>query len=189
MTYDERLEIQHIADYADRAVENLPSMHHNKPRIVALVRALAGPVQVLEDIVFDILTSWRIEALPGYSLDIIGKILCWPRAGLEHEDYRRVLLAVTYAYRCNSSPDEIIEVFKIVTNAESVAYFGTFPAAYNLVAYTDQPLSDIVRQHVRSLMGVVKPGGVGMQIVEASLTPFTYNSGPGYNVGPYSRVI
>ena len=104
-------------------------------------------------------------------------------------DYQRFIKGRILTNVSKGTGPELILVFQTITEAASVRFFNLFPAAFAIVAFLDAPLSDAVKIRINRMMNEARLGGVGMHLIEASTDSFTYDIGPGYNVGPYSSVI
>lgn len=182
-------EIAYIPDHRERAVNALLSQYQHAPRIVALVRALAGAVQAIEDSAFDLLVSSTLTAASGDLLDQWGRIVGERRGGLDDADYRRFIEARILANRSGGTTDRLIRVFSIVAGPGEVRHFDLFPAGFALTIKRDAPLDDAIRRRVRALMESIKPAGVGLSLIEASPAAFQLDSGPGFGRGELSRII
>jgi hypothetical protein len=179
----------HIGDHADRAVRELLFVNRSKPRIVALVRALAEGVQLLEDPVFDFVTGWNVNLVSGDALDVFGAIVGEQRQGLEDDVYRRFIQARIKANVSRGTRDDLIDIWRILMDADTVWYLDAFPAGFTLVAIRSEFLDDTTKGRARLFMQDVKPAGVSMDLIEGLLNAFTYDDGPGYNIGPYARYL
>ena len=182
-------EISYIPDHPDRAVAALLWQYRRAPRIVALVRALVGAVQSVEDAAFDLLVSSTLTAASGVILDQWGKIVGEKRRGLEDDGYRRFVEARILANLSEGNPDQMIRIFEIIAGPGEVRYFSLYPAGFALAIQRASPLSDEIRARIRGLMQSVKPAGVGITLIEARADALQYDTGPGYNGGSYSHII
>lgn len=181
--------IVHVGDHADRAVADLLFVHRQRTRIVALVRALAAGVQLLEDPAYDFITGWNVNLVSGDALDVFGVIVGEQRQGLDDATYRRFIQARIKANVSDGTRDELIEIWQLIMDADVVRYFDAFPAGFALLAYRSTFLDETVRVRARAFMQDVKPAGVAMDLIEALTIAFTYDDGPGYDVGPYARYL
>lgn len=179
----------HVGDHEDRAQSELLFVNRYRPRIVALVRSLASGVQLLEDPVFDFITGWRVDLVSGRALDVFGVIVGEPRAGLDDATYRRFIQARILANISKGTRDDLLEIWQLVMGADSVRYFDAWPAGFMLAAWRSEFLDDVTRLRARLFMADIKPAGVAMNLIEGLTTAFTYDIGPGYDIGPYSRYL
>lgn len=179
----------YVSDHENRAVRELLSVHQTKPRLVALARAMGAGVQLLEDALFGFVVGWSIEYVNGDALDVFGKIVGEQRQGLDDNTYRRFIQARVKANVSEGTRDELIDIYALIMDAEVTHYHDAFPAGFALVALRGAFLEEVVRGRARLFMFDVKPAGVAMELIEGLLDAFTYDDGPGYDVGVYSRVL
>lgn len=102
---------ERIANHGDEAVSWLLEQFKDKPRIEALVRALVAPVQRLEDVLWQVLT--RVVDLAhaeGVHLDLFGRILRLPRAGLSDDDYRSRLRVWQLVLSSDGRAEQLIRI-------------------------------------------------------------------------------
>ena len=182
-------EIVYIPDYRDLASALLLSQYRESPRVQALIKALAGATQEIEDISFDLLVSTTLSAASGWALDQWGAVVGEDRGGLDDEDYRRFIEARILANLSDDTIDRMISVFEIVAGPGEVRYFELYPAAYALTIKRDSPLTDALRSRIRALMQSIKPAGVGLTLIEGSRQAYQYDLGPGLDDGEFSRIL
>lgn len=183
-------DIAYIPDHPDRAVARLLSQYRRQPRIQALVRALTGGAQAVEDVAFDLLASQTLSAASGRELELWGRIVGEARRGLDDTDYRRFIEARILANLSEGDVDRMIRIFDLVTGNCPVRYYTLYPAAFALVMFNEcTPLQDRLRRRIRRIMESVKPAGVSLTLIEATGNAYQYDSGPGLGVGEFSRVI
>lgn len=181
-------EIIKIDDHAERAVADLLFQFKNKPRIQALVEALAFVIQWVEDLAFDLLIETYLDVAEGYQLDQWGKIVGERRRGLSDEDYRRFISARVLANLSAGTVDDIIEVFKIVTGGD-VHYFPHYPAGFTLETTPDASLSPALKERIKELIQSITPAGVGVEQVEALQDVFRFSDPDNGFGSPFSSVI
>lgn len=154
-------------DHEARALDDLLTPYKGKPRIEALVRALATSAQDFEDEVFGQLTSRTLAASSGAQLEQWGEFVGEARQGLEDPEYRRFIMARLLANRSQGRVDELVSIFSIITAPSTVRYHDHFPAGFRLTAYRELEMSAQLRSRVRRLMRSIKPAGIGMTLTEA----------------------
>lgn len=104
---------QRIASHADEAVELL--LHQFRmPRIEAMLRALVAPLQRFEDVLWQLLTrAIPLDIAQGAQLDVWGRILRAPRAGLGDDAYRLQLRVRSLALRSHGRAEEIYAILRL----------------------------------------------------------------------------
>lgn len=186
------LPLVYVADWPARASKALLGLDWSKPRIVALAEALGEGSQELEDVTFDVLLSTRLEAASGSTLDLYGGIVGERRGPLGDEDYRRFIQARILTNITDSTIDEMIAIFALVTYPGEVEYMPMYPAGGTLQVLRQSWLSDRMRRRIRRIMDDAKPAGVAIELIEAlpGFFGFEGNEGAmGYDEGVYSRVL
>lgn len=179
-------------DWKARAVELLLAQHRNKPRIVALVQALAEGGQAVEDDFFSLAFSRVLSLATGAQLEQWGDLVGERRGGLSDPDYRRFIEARLLMNRTHGDTDTVIQIFGLITAPSVVKHHNHYPATAVLQAFRDDWLSEPVRRRVRRAMESIRPGGVAFQLIEILPGYFGWKDDPtslGYDTGRFSRVI
>jgi len=182
-------EFQYRGDYVEWMLKML-NPRRNQPNFRALVRAFAKACQLAEDLAWDVFLSSQLENASGITLIFAGRKVGEELGGLDEVEFRRIISARIRIGKSLGTPDDFIEIYKAATAAESVKYFGG-NAGFVLVAHRQSLMRDEYAGRVSQLMRLAKPVGVHMTLVEAfsESESFTYDNGPGYNVGLYARVL
>lgn len=105
-----------ITDHADQAVNRLPNPLRGQPKLEALVRALVGPIQHVEDALWQLLTERTIDIATGVTLDSIGRLVGEPPTGLDIETYRRHIKARIRANRSRGQVEDLIKIVRLILN-------------------------------------------------------------------------
>jgi hypothetical protein len=177
---------EYAANVGDDAVELLLSQFR-KPKIEAMLRALVGPVQRLEDVLWHILTRVVDMAnAEGVHLDLFGRILKLPRLGLSDTEYRSRLQVWQLVLRSTGKPEELIRIadlFDGVSEAGDVVVYdegsgtgGIVITLEHLMTYSPNTLALFLRK--------AKGGGVNIQLVwmpDGPTTAFRFTAGAGYD--------
>lgn len=181
--------VGHVSNHKELAEQDLLSVYH-KPRVRALVAALAEAVQISEERAFGTLVGVSLPLSQGVWLDFWGALAGEARGALGDDDYRKIITARIFAAYSTSAVDDMITAFEIVTAPSRVRHWNHPPRAFSLTAWRLDPLSDTMRERVKFFMESMKPGGVNMRLVEAvEGESLQYDDGPGYDVGAYARLI
>lgn len=171
------------------AREVLLSQYRDKPRIQALVDALADESQTLEDEVHDLKVSSILASASGSFLDRWGAVVGERRGPFNDFQYRNIIEAKILAGRSNATLDELIEVYRTVTNAEEIRAFGKYPAAVKLQARINFDVTPEYSRRVVRIMDIARAAGVGLTLVYyTSPTPFQWDV-TGYDVGGYAGIF
>lgn len=163
--YDDHL-ILFEPQHGDRAVELMYWQHREKPRLQALVRALAKGAQLLEDTIWAVIIgSTTIAGAEGANLDRWGRLVGEERGDLDEADYRRF---IGLRVRVNTEFQNEDATYEILSGA---AY--PYPVSRNLVAdgliwvvQSDDWLDDSVMAHTGALIRDFRAAGMYAAVVE-----------------------
>lgn len=188
------LGISYIPDHPERMVRRLLFQDRSAPRIRALARALGEGAQLQEDQSFDLLNGQLLHLSTGIQLDRWGAIVGETRGILGDVDYRRFIQARILVNVCKGTPDELIAIWKLVMDTETVRLtVPGAPAFYSLAAVRGSWLTAGLRRRVRRIMADCKPAGVAMELVEALVGPFGFDNTflpvSGFSVGTLARIV
>lgn len=186
-------EVSYIPDHEDRAWGRLLSQDQTKPRLVALLTAFGTTVQDAEDTLFDVLVSRVLDDSTGAVLDRWGAIVGERRDGLGDEDYRRFVKARILVNIGDSTVDELIVIWQIITGPSlHVRYMPMHPAGYHMHVVRRAFMAETVRARVRRMMEQARPAGVVSEMVEALTGYLGYEDDP-YAVPPstglFARIL
>jgi hypothetical protein len=166
--------MQPSTDHAVRMVRKMLQQHRTRPRIVALVQALAAGVQALEDDVDDLIALRTIADSEGAALRQWGSLVGEQPAGLDDDDYRRFIMARILANKSDCTTEEILTIWRMVVDPETLDV-GTvdireasfYPAMFKLEVIRDIEMTAVYRRRVGRLMRDAKPMGITLRLVEA----------------------
>ena len=122
-------DLVYIPNHKEIAVGNLLQQFQNKPRLRALVQALALGVQTQEDEAFGLLVSTTLPASTGASLDQWGALVGEARGGLVDAEYRVMISARILANNFRGGTDQIQTIWKLVTAPQISIRFTLHPPA------------------------------------------------------------
>ncbi len=105
---------EQITNHVERALARLPEQHKNKPKLIALLTALAGPAQGIEDALWQLLVERFVDTAIGDQLDTIGGIVGQPRNGMLDAEYRRFIRARVSVRRSNGVTEDILRVVNLI---------------------------------------------------------------------------
>lgn len=186
-------ETTYIPNHEALAWRRLLSQDWMKPRIVALASAFGVTVQEAEDALFDLLTGRLLDDATGDVLDKWGALVGEDRGALGDADYRRFIQARILVNTGDSTPDELIAIWSIITGPnEHVRYMDMFPAGYHLHTVRQTPMADEVVARVRRMMDEARPAGVTHELIEALVHYMGFEGDEyalGFDEGLFAREI
>lgn len=172
-----------ITNHIEQALERLLEQYKGKIRIEGLISALVEQIQDLEDVVFDLPEDLTIETASGIQLDLIGTIVVQDRLGFSDDVYKALLRAKIGENVSTSTPEDIIDVTKLLTGATLVHFQEYFPAGYGISINisVDPSLIDFFYRRIDR----VDPAGVRLEalICFDPDEPFAFDGAPGPTLG------
>lgn len=154
-----------IESYYEEVVKpNMLWQFEESQRIQAYFHAGAEACQIFEDEVDELYSALRFSQAEGKNLDIWGLLVGEPRSGLEDDDYRRFIRARVRTNLSVGTEEEILEIWKLVTDSEDVHSVAGFPAAYTLTAVMDAVPTGSLASRISRFMRLSKPLGVDINI-------------------------
>lgn len=149
-----------ITDHADQAIALLIEQFKSAENLQALIGALIGPLQEIENTADDLYTLRAIDTAEGEQLDGIGEIVNEERQGRDDDEYREGLYFRILVNNSKSIPETIIDGLKIITGATKVTYIEIYPAKVELM--TDGP---IIPDNLHETIESILPAGVGIDSI------------------------
>ena len=177
-----------IADPLRRLVEQFRS----KPRIEALLKAIAAQVQQLEDVATDLREKRWLDTAEGAQLDGLGRILGLDRGAWDDEQYRARLRFRIRVLLADGTPENIITTLALLSEGRPVQLIEAHPAELRIVmgGAVAPEAEDALRETALS----IKPPGVALWL-ESGNNPnepefaFDGGDGAGFGVGVLRGVI
>lgn len=162
-----------ITDHFQRALSLLVSQFRQNNglpplnNIQKLIKVICTPVQLLENIKWQLKTERSIDTAIGKQLDLIGEILGLPRNENESdESYRDRLRLQAFINSSKATPEYAIQFLKMATRATNVIYRELHPACFQLETdgtffpYPPNILNDALKQ--------ITPAGVNYVPITAT---------------------
>lgn len=143
----------HIAEAKARFVQQFRA----KPNMEAWLADYVTQVQDLEDVFFQLLLDRVIATAIGVQLDGLGAIVGEERKGKSDASYRIWIRGRILANRSSGTPEQMLELADLVTDANTLAIEEYYPAGFNLIIYDD--LVENV-DDVAAILDAASPAGV-----------------------------
>ena len=181
--------IEQKTNHVIEALNNLIHKFKNKPRITGFITAQINQVQAFENACFTVVAVNSLLNSSGETLDGDGSVVGEAREGRSDLDYRaairaRIILNLSYG-RC----EDIIALLQAISNIERVRVMENFPASF--VAQIIDPIDPdyIPPNKIRNMVSACRSAGVKSITLFGVEGSFRYDSGPGYDVGPYGGAV
>lgn len=143
----------HVAEAKDRLVQQFKG----KTKLEALLTAYVNQIQDLEDVFFQLLEERVIDTAVGVQLDGLGDIVGEERKGKNDTSYRTWIRGRIRANRSSGTPEDMLEIADLITDANALAIEEYYPAGFNLIIFDDL-LENI--DDVEAILDDASPAGV-----------------------------
>lgn len=182
-----------IADVVAAALEELPSQFNDSPNLLALMSLLVRPLQAMEDDACAVLEEMLVSNAEGVNLDIYGELAGVARDGRSDDDYRVLILTKIGADNSSGTPNAILDFISVLAFGAVVQYLQVPPACYQLTItppVSASPLTAEQKAEIVAALFDLTPAGVCFFAIEAPpVDPFTFDTGPGFDVGALAGSI
>ena len=141
----------HIEDAKDRLIEQ----YKHKKKLTALLESFVEQIQKLEDATYGMFGMLSIENSEGVQLDKIGEIVEQKRESFSDQEYRILLYAKIGVNISNGEINRVIDIWKLITNANIVHLIEMFPASLALESSNEVPpeLLEIAYEMISKIVG------------------------------------
>lgn len=175
------MSVTKISTHLEDAISRLLYQFQGKAGVEGLIGAQAKQIQDMENAGFDFFSKMPLQTATGAVLDRWGFVLDEARLGNNDADYRARLFFRISRNISNGTPEELIQFFAELVQADSVQIFEVFPGVVVLTAVNAQNPADpaVVRAQLQQLT----PAGVRIGYLAAggSEHPFSFAAHPNPN--------
>lgn len=126
--------LTYVADHRGEAESRLLSQFDDAAKLHALVRALVGPLQALEEAAFEVLGAFDVDSAAGAQLDVVGGLVGESRQGRSDIAYRAYVRARILASSSDGAPGTIYATARALVGDDvlSLKLTARPPAHYDL---------------------------------------------------------
>ncbi len=163
-----------MIDYVELLLADIPQQYKNRPRIVALIRALGRQLNELIEFYKQLYTDRFITTAEGKQLDLIGNILVLTRKEakdilginetVSDEDYRRLLIYKSQLNFGDATYKSIMNMLKVI-HGEGLPFYVVEELEHpaTLILQTEKsPFDDGVKKMIE--LPIPRAGGVGLLV-------------------------
>jgi hypothetical protein len=168
-------------------VSRLPIQFAKQPIFSGLITCLLTPIVQLEQSIARTIVQRNANVATGQSLTLLGKLVGLPRITAVDDDFRRYVRAQIAANKSLATFQDIIGIAVLILN----------DATYTIVLHNEgyatarlriggNALPDTIAVILKTLEFAAVAVGVRLVLEWSNSTPattFTFNAGPGFNVG------
>lgn len=159
------------------------------PNVEAILQSIITQVQELEDAAKGLYELRGLYTATGAQLDVLGSIVGQDRLSFDDETYRALIGARIWINVGNGTINDVIGAIRTVFGGSvEVELTEDYPA--NFVAVVNDPVPATPDPAVVGAIALrAKAAGVGAILEYHSEGAFTYDIGPGYDVGLYGGTV
>lgn len=144
-----------------------------QPNRVALIESIGAEIQDAEDSLGDVFDQHFLDNAVGAQLDGLGSIVDEARKGRDDSEYRTAIKAKEASLRSNGSPDDLLQVVRLVEPFTDFELEELFPAHVRI----NLDFADCEESELATLLQTARPAGVsGALVCDKSATPFQFSS-------------
>lgn len=174
-----------IDNFYERAVALLASQFQitnpdgSKTNLQKVIASIESQAQIVNDQEYLLNTERFLNLAQGAQLDGIGQIVGLSRfPGQSDDDYREALQFQIFINESSGTPEQLINILKFLTKAQTVWYNELYPAAYQMA--TDGLIFPSPPNDLINVMQAVSPAGVEFVALAATYAknPFVFSSDP-----------
>jgi hypothetical protein len=163
--------------HRERALELMLWQDLDRPRLRALVEALAHGAQLLEDQVWSLIAGRVLDTAMGAALDQLGELVGVTRGGLDDPEYRAMIEVQVYANRCLGVTDDLIHITQLMTAPSTVRHTTLYPGGGTIMIHRETFMGAARAARVGRILRSVCPAGVALEIVESVPGLFGHDNG------------
>ncbi|MEE9481202.1 MAG: hypothetical protein V3V34_11765 [Kiloniellales bacterium] len=185
-----------ITDHTARGRAFILSQFDGSPRIQRIATIMQTRVQETEDLCWDFLQEQLLAVAVGVHLERLGRKIGELRGPFSDDTvYRRIILARVLANISEGLYETLIGITDLVMQdfltgtLPDVRVFQIGRAHVRIEFDVTADPGDDLKTKLLELIPLACAGGVSCRIIMTFDPPFTYNIGPGYNVGRYATVL
>jgi hypothetical protein len=158
----------HKTDLAVVAQGRIVSQYRNSPLFVALIGAIAGVIQTVEDAFWDLYSAMLLDSATGVWLEYLGAIVGEAREGWGDTDYRRLIKARILINKSSGTIDEVLTIAALILDVSVTTVFlraeEFYPASMLLeIVHTVHPPAAL-RNRLCRMVARARPVGVRLLI-------------------------
>jgi hypothetical protein len=173
--------VAQITEIVTMGLKKLLVQYAKAPNIQAVLTIFLTQVQNAENAWWQLYTLRSLQNAVGAQLDGIGTILGLSRGGMDDDTYRGALFIRIAELNSQGTPEELIQIFKILTGATEVIFaeigIACFIIQGTLTLAQEEDLPFDPDQVFEAILQA-KPAGVGFGLVLSADPYFGFDGDP-----------
>jgi hypothetical protein len=123
--------LAYVADHRGEAEGRLLAQFDDAAKLHALVRALVGPLQTLEQAAFEVLGAFEVDSVAGAQLDAVGGLVGESRQSRGDAHYRAYVKARILANSADGRPSVLYDIARALLGEDVLSLrLRTMPPAH-----------------------------------------------------------
>lgn len=185
-------EPKYISTHAPDIQKLLITQFSTDPGMTGLAAVFGAKVQELEDALWALYTQRSIDYAIGAQLDLLGKIVGYPRQGLDDNTYRIRVRAKIAVNESSGTTSQILQIFALLLPSNGLVLRDTFPGGFELAITGVIP--GIAVSELSAILTASRGACIESQLVYSTTTvanTFTYDgtTAQAYDTGLYAGSI
>lgn len=174
--------------HVTEALGHLITLLRSGPNTRALLSAWVRQVQDLEDVFAELYTERWLDNAVGLQLDNFGSVVGEFREGRPDDEYRFAIRTRINLNISSATIEDIIGLLYAISNSNPVN-LQEYDWCAIIAALTD-PLDPVLDPATLvKYLRIAKAAGVRAILTYVPATPFSFDTGPGYDDGLYGGAI
>jgi hypothetical protein len=159
---------QYIPDHPENAHDAVQSRWTQEPLVDAVIEATGQVVQDVEDAIFDMRTSSKLDVATDEYLDQWGSLVGEARGDLSGSEYRRIIQAKIAANRSNGRPDGVATTIETLFDPDSFRIIRYESGSARIIVFVEEDFSDVFVNRATPLFESAFALGVSIYLTKAS---------------------
>lgn len=170
--------LTHLTD----GLARLMQQYKGQPNITGILKVYLRRWQAMEDLIYQLLSTFDIASATGNQLDVIGGMVGEIRQTSDDEIYRALIYLRIFRQRMTGTVPNVIKLYKSITKAERVEYTPSYPAGFSVNAIN--PTGTLSGTLIRSIMLTMVGAGIEAELLQSTADPaFVFEGGDGEGFG------
>ncbi|MCP4482085.1 MAG: DUF2612 domain-containing protein [bacterium] len=164
-------------NYIEHGLNRLITQYKNSKNLKKLLTVFLEDKQGLENEIQSLYERLDIDNKTGFELDQVGKLVGQERLGFADDIYKVLIYSRIAINSSGGTPENIINLFKILMGTEGVQYRELYPASIQIWCKGSLPyLKEILIPYIVNALQTILPAGVGLNHVGVydEDSPFTF---------------
>lgn len=161
--------------HLEEGLNRLILQYRNASNIKNILTIFLNRFQILENENFKFKGIFNLDNASGIALDRIGDIVSQERLGFEDDIYRYLIYGRIAINISGGTPENIINIYKLISSATTVRYDEIYPASMQIQS-TGPILDPTLISALVSVIDSTSPAGVSLSLLETYVEGNTFTT-------------